>query len=357
MIALSPLLALGASSMIVGNRVVFYAAPLLWFGGAFLISSALRFATFTFFQSKPKCLSNSIASTIAVVLSLFIAWQSSPNNYVPRPSFQKPVLEGLATLNSADVDKQAIVATWWDYGHASLYLNGLPTLHDPGLQATPTTYFVAKALLDGDLKRAINTLRFIGTEGHTAINNANSLHELNTTIKTAGSRQAPDIYLVTTNRMKDWIGSISTISLWDIEKGVPTGPSGSPDENPYDFKKLNCRFSGFPDYIMCNIGKLDLRKGYLNKSSSIVGWSHSRNGQLIRQERFDHDAVYALQIIEVDKRLEFFLLHKDLYESTFNQLFHLNNFGNSNDIETSLFYDNYPFIRIHKFKGVSIDGS
>ena len=42
-IGLWPLAAFALLNFVVGNRAVFYSAPILWFGAAFLVTSATRF--------------------------------------------------------------------------------------------------------------------------------------------------------------------------------------------------------------------------------------------------------------------------------------------------------------------------
>ena len=75
--------------------------------------------------------------------------------------------------------------SWRDYGYASMFFNRLPTLHDGGLQATPTTHFVADALLKADIFDSIGTLKFLSTSGHKGINAEISVAGLSEAIKAA----------------------------------------------------------------------------------------------------------------------------------------------------------------------------
>ena len=120
-----------------------------------------------------------------------VAWVHSPTSYVPRPSFPKPVVEGFASLKTVPDPANAVVATWWDYGYASMFFNGLPTLHDGGLQATPTTHFVADALLKADIVDSIGTLKFLSTSGHKGINAEISVAGLSEAIKAAATTPRP----------------------------------------------------------------------------------------------------------------------------------------------------------------------
>ena len=43
---------------------------------------------------------SSVASVAGATLALIIAWVNAPTDYLPRPSFPKPVLEGMIKLDS-----------------------------------------------------------------------------------------------------------------------------------------------------------------------------------------------------------------------------------------------------------------
>ena len=148
-IAYGPLATFALLNFLIGNRAVFYSAPILWFGAAFLMTSAARFITEAI-SSQPNAIfqARTVNSPVGITvasLSLVIAWVNTPTDYVPRPSFPKPVLEGLIELRHIAKSQPSVVATWWDYGYASIFLNQMPTLHDGGTQTGPTTHFFAQA--------------------------------------------------------------------------------------------------------------------------------------------------------------------------------------------------------------------
>ena len=174
-----------------------------------------------------------------------MAWVHSPTSYVPRPSFPKPVVEG-ASLKTVPDPANAVVATWWDYGYASMFFNGLPTLHDGGLQATPTTHFVADALLKADIVDSIGTLKFLSTSGHKGINAEISVAGLSEAIKAAATSP---ISISPYHQMAGW--TISKIGNWDIERGQPVQLRGNPDGAQVHYKPMNCRFTGYPHQLTC----------------------------------------------------------------------------------------------------------
>ena len=86
---------------------------------------------------------------------------------------------------------------------------------DGGLQATPTTHFVADALLKADIFDSIGTLKFLSTSGHKGINAEISVAGLSEAIKAAATTPSPDIYFAVTNQM----AGLDGIDLKDRELG------------------------------------------------------------------------------------------------------------------------------------------
>ena len=108
-----------------------------------------------------------------------------------------------------------------------MLFNDLPTFHDGGSQSTPSTYFVAKALLYPNQNFTIGNLKYLSTEGHLGIAQETSLASLNQKFNQAVNTPSPDLYLVLTSQMTGWMSSISKIANWDIELGKPVTLEGN----------------------------------------------------------------------------------------------------------------------------------
>ncbi len=351
-IAYGPLVAFGLLNFVIGNRAIFYSAPILWFGAAFLMTTGARFIAANLSKGGDAPRRDQAATILAASVAIVIAWVNSPTDYVPRPSFPKPVLEGLGSLkDSADPDN-SVVATWWDYGYASMFFNDLPTLHDGGSQTTPTTHFVATAFLDADQARSIGNLKFLSTKGHKGIAAQPDLSGLQEQFNEAARRSSPDLYIVVTGQMAGWMGSISKIGNWDIETGKPVTPRGNPNGPILDYQRLNCRLAGYPQRLTCGSSTFDLKRGLVNGVPALAGWAHAQDGTLVRRQSFNHNGHLALQIVQTGKRISAFLMHRQLFESTFNELYYL---GQIDHQFISLHYDDYPHIRIYKLEGTPAD--
>ena len=219
-IAYSPLVVFSLLNFIIGNRAIFYSAPIMWFGAAFLITTTARFIAANLSETGFAPHRDQAATVLAAFVGIIVAWVNSPTDYVPRPSFPKPVLEGLASLRSTANPSNSVVATWWDYGYASMFFNNLPTFHDGGTQTTPSTHFVAAAFLNADQTRTIGNLKFLSTKGHEGIAEQTTIAGLKTQFSQAINVPSPDLYLVVTGQMAGWMGSISQIGNWNIETGT-----------------------------------------------------------------------------------------------------------------------------------------
>ena len=256
-IAYAPLIGFALLNFIIGNRAIFYSAPIMWFGFAFFSTSICRFILFRTVTKLKKSNIDQLGSIIGAALALLIVWVNSPTDYTPRQSFPTPVLKGLASLKSSATTTNSVVATWWDYGFASALLNDLPTLHDGASSATPSTHFVAKALLSQNQTDLIGILKFLSTRGHIGISLEKTNAGLKAKFEDARKTESPEIYLVVTNQMVGWMGSISQIGNWDIERGEPILLRGNATGPVVNYQPLNCRLKGFPRksnvQVICSI--------------------------------------------------------------------------------------------------------
>ena len=216
-IAYAPLAGFVLFNAVLGNRAIFYAAPAFWFGGAWLFITICRFAV-TYMAPTRFAVDHGFAGTMAAVAMFGMTYLASPTDYMPQPSFPKPVMSAFAMLKDRADDP--VVASWWDYGYASRFLNGAPTLHDGGGSAVGTTYFFARAMVTDDLHETAAILRFLVRDGRHLIDwyegDAGGFYQL---IKARQTRPTRPIFLVLTGEMAGWMQAITKIASWDIDQG------------------------------------------------------------------------------------------------------------------------------------------
>ena len=236
-VAYAPLAGFALLNYVIGNRAIFYSAPMMWFGGAWLLSTLFRLSTARFYPQiwpidlpDPKAKFQKTSSLFAGMVMLVVAFFASPRDFLPQPSFSLPVMTAFKALE--DLKKPGIIASWWDYGYASRFLNGAPTLHDGGNFTGPATHFMARALVTNDLNQTAAILRFLVRDGthflawyKSKSSQANSAHNnsdaagFDRLIAARNNWPAPTVYLVLTGEMERWMHSISKTANWDIDKG------------------------------------------------------------------------------------------------------------------------------------------
>ena len=200
-IAYGPLVAFALLNFWIGNRAVFYSAPIFWFGAAFLLTSIARFVAKEIGHSANHEILKLLPTLVGSTLALVIAWANSPTGYIPKPSFSKPVLSAFVSLRDETGPEPSVVTTWWDYGYASRFLNDLPVFHSGGSQTTRSTFFVAEAFLDESQKHSVGTFKFLSKYGNEGIAANKKRSGLDQAFTNTVGESTPDLYIVVTGQM------------------------------------------------------------------------------------------------------------------------------------------------------------
>ena len=358
-IAYGPLAAFGLLNFIVGNRAIFFSAPILWFGGAWLAITFTRYVAVraegqfggerASTHIKRIFSFNWLPASIGAAACLFVSWQASPTDYVPRPSFPKPIMAAFEAIGTNVQDEKAVVASWWDYGYASMLFNGQPTLHDPGLQTTPTTHLFARAILSPDQLQTAAMLRYLARDGHLGIaRDGQDQNNLLNAMRDSLTQPAPDIYLVLTSQMAGWMGSISKLGNWDVDKGRPISVPGNAMGNVLIYDNPRCTRTQQAGLINCNGADIDLTKGLLNGQPFFKGVIQTAEGRYKAGQKLVDQGHFVLQIDETDQKTSIQILHRQLQASSFNQLMYL---GQVREGLFELVYDDFPNARIYRIPG------
>ena len=229
-----------------------------------------------------------------------------------------------------------------------MMVNELPVFHDGGSHTTANTHLIAKALLAQDQKKTVGILKYLAANGPDRMLQFDSLDELQSEFEAANSAITPDIYLVLTEQMAGWMGSISSMANWDLKTGTPIN-IGLDSTNPQlNYHRLKCRHHQLPSRIKCQQMNFSIEDGKTSFGRTLNGYSWSVNGITRYSKDYEEASNIALQTVVQDGVLKSQLLSKYLYRSAFNQLFYLNNIS---DPTISIFFDDYPKMRIFKIEG------
>ena len=328
-IALGPLGVFALLNFIVGNRAIFYSTPVIWFGLAFITITTSRAVYQTvlarFGDRQPMSQAGNLAVTGIVASFLLIgSYLASPTKYIPRAAIPTQVVIALQSLQGVNDEREAVMASWWDYGYSSLLFNRLPVFTDGGTQVSPPTYMMAKALLAPSLQEAAAILRFLARDGSSGIaSQANGQKTLFDYIASSAAEPAPPIYLLLTDQMTNWSGSISKIGNWNLDTGQAAPVIGNPGGAVLRYNMMGCKQNSVPSQLNCDGQTFDLRSGKLNGQPFLDGAVRTRQGLQIGGVAFPGSQLHVLQIAEIDQTQKFYMLHRDLFKSSFNQLFHL----------------------------------
>lgn len=337
------------ANFLVGNRAVFYSAPMLWFGVAFLVvmlwQSLSRYLPAKL-TSYPHSREVMAAGLSLVMIGATMQWMPT-SQYVPRPSFPKEVIKGFRAMDG-NLPADAVIATWWDYGYASMLFNKYNTLHDGGIQTSPATHYVARALIAPSQQETAAILKYLASDGLNGIaQNAASFEAVEQAFVKGPVSPTPPVYLVLTEQMGGWIGSVSKLGLWDTKNGQPILLSGAAARDRLGYLELRCQASETAS-IECNGNPIDFNQGTVSGQPLLQTITQAKNGFATARQNYHEKAISHLHLADVEGRgTRVMSFHERLAGSTFHELFHLG------QIENNLFtlvYDDYPHMRIFEVR-------
>ena len=338
------------ANFLVGNRTIFYSAPMIWFGVAFLAVMIVRLG----WHYAPAIIARyrdgeiAVAAAVIAIIMGGIYSTERVQNYAPNPTFSKEVMRGFAAAEN-NLPQGSVVATWWDYGYASALFNGYRTFHDGGTQNTPMTHYIARALLAKSQDETYAILQNLADSGMQGISdNSDSFAELEAHILGEVADQTPPIFLVLTEQMGGWMGSISKLGMWDTKNGAPINVKNSPYGPTLIYNELKCQKGQRAEAPICNGMAFDLGLGTIDNNPVLNQVTQAQDGSINMRNPLQDNAYNVVHIANLtDKGTRILLMHQRLAQTSFHQLFHL---GEANADLFRLVYDDYPYVRIYALR-------
>ena len=144
---------------------------------------------------------------------------------------------------------------------------------------------------------------------------------------------------------KFFVGNTPLFSTMDTGTAIPANGNANGPALSYDL--LQCKLMTSPSQLNCNGHVFDLRSGKVDGSLVLDGAVCNHNGLQGGGLGFLGNQLNVLQMAKIDQTQQFYLLHRDLFQSSFNQLFHL---GRADSTLFEIVYDDYPHARIFRLQ-------
>jgi len=342
MVVFGPAAGFALLNFVVGNRAIFYSAPMLWFGFGWLV---MRFGILADIHKDRRMVFSPHLRHAGVSIGLLVCfatvWLASPTGYIQRPTFSKQVINSFLSFAEPSDGQEKILISWWDYGYAANLFSGQNTVHDGGSQTTPATYLVANALLEPSAETASQTLKLLAATGYRRALEI-KYNDAPLTRQEASRLAENQLYLLLTKDMSNWMGSISTIGFFDIRAGRPLSYNGT---SRLRYEPFDCIASDGD--IACNGSRFDGETGRYG-NDRLAGIIYTEQGRVVSGKQFDDATIpYFIQAETAATIGQNLAVNKRLFVSVFNQMYHL---GQVDERYFSLVYDDYPHARIYRLK-------
>jgi len=361
-IAAAPLFGFFTLMIFLGNRAVFYSAPAFWFGGTFLLAEALFWLAGNSRRLWPRpkgrwqgklpfraaAGQTHIIRLGASCLMLGAALLASPLGHLPRTSFSPQIIAALDWAKQARTSRPAVLASWWDYGYIAQFYAEMPVLHTPGSQTRPDTHYIARALLSPDQAETARILNLLANNAPETLQQITARPDVEAKLADQPVHGKKDIYLLLTAQMAGWMGSISQLGNWDPLAGAPVIPPYNDGSAQLFYHWLDCHPGPGSLLLGCGQTVYDLENGRINRMPLLAGLVRAEDGFLAGQRIYSHPGRHILQTGTARTGPQSWLLHPQLFNSSFNQLFFL---ARDNSGLFKLVYDDYPYARIYLLSG------
>ncbi len=321
-IILVPVLGFMLLNFVFGSRTIFYSAPALWFGLAYLVS----FLFSQVFGCSKRRLLRDLSMPLSTIINFLIVWYMLAPVSSSQPFFSKEEVREFTKIKDLEKRPNSVVMAWWDYGYLSILVNDLATIHDGGGQTSINTYYFAKSLLSTSQKESAGILKsLVNGDIGKSLKGGATAESMQAEFQDASKRKLPiDAYLVLTGSMNGYFNSIAQIGLWDEFKGKPIMVDHKTHSSQLSYSKSSCT-QYKKNIVKCGEAIFDLNKGSLNGKVIVRRIVRTKDGSVIDNINLNRsDLNYVLQVEDREKNIvELTIMHKRLYDSTYHQLLNL----------------------------------
>jgi undecaprenyl-diphosphooligosaccharide--protein glycosyltransferase len=356
-----PLLGLGFLALVGGLRFTIYAVPVMALGLGFLIVEFSRMITNGVFSNE-----NKIAQTVIgglLTISVLVPNINHAKEYKVPTVFSKDEVVVLDKLKSI-ASREDYVVGWWDYGYPIRYYADVKTLTDGGKHDGdnnfPTSFALTNPqdvaakmirldveytekkfhLKDGEADKKRSTIASMTLDNGFKDTN-DFLLALGGDIKMLPKTR--DIYLFLPNNMLNIYPTVKLFSNIDLMNGMM-------GKNPFFYKTSNFNENG--EFIDFGNGiKLSKKDAMLQVGQNNVKLKRFVKTEYISKEKLNvnvQNIVFdgELNVVYMANYRQFLIVDEDTYNSTYFQLFVLEQYDDTLFEPTIL----TPLLKIYKMK-------
>jgi dolichyl-diphosphooligosaccharide--protein glycosyltransferase len=356
-VPLIPVFLIGMMAFVSSNRFVMFLAPFMGIAYGFFINTLARLILKSpssnetaAFENMKQYIRHTTAYLAFAVITLLILIPNKAAGlrtfYVVPPSIPTQLYSTFNILRDY-LPKDSAIYTWWDFGLAIEAQAHLATFHDGLSQNTPKTWLIARSYLL-DQERMSRNIAYIANNGVeelklTHIKQADALVD-----SYDNPLEKENVYLFFTEDMISKFGAIHYIGSWD-NKTLQMG-------NPY-IQQVYCRDLSDTE-VDCGSLKISKELGLiypsdannLNSTPYTLKSITELEGGVLQSERFT-DFPNGFHLILAKSggatRSAYFIANKEVYESSFVQLFIL---GKPDPERFEEVINIFPLMRLYKVK-------
>jgi len=345
MVPISPLVILGAWSLVGPSRFSMYMAPLIGIGVGVLIELLMNYVG-------GKVGFRPWLATLSSIVLMFVLFFSTIG-YTAYDFDSPPIISAPETRAILDIKKivpehSAMFTPFWEFGYPLMAIGDFATYHDGGLQGGMRTTLASKAMISSDQKDLVSLLSYLEDTGFRRLasvltkNQLSSDQMMNMVFNYPGGFRGENVYVLYLEDMLWKFSSMSYFGTWDFSR--KKGES-------MDYVQLNCH-SIKNNVMSCMDGTIDLNRGFMNDGTVDIPLSAAifvNNGYVVNRKDYDHGAQgFYLQVLMENNKIRMILVADErLFRSNFNQQFLLGNYDRRYFEEV---YNDVPMARVLKVK-------
>jgi len=356
-----PMVGLGFLALSGGLRFTIYAVPVLALGLGFFIVEVSRWLGSQLINNRAKVISKYILMSVFTVAALYPNIVHIIGYKVPTVFTKQEVviLDKFKTI----ANREDYVVSWWDYGYPLRYYADVKTLVDGGKHSGSVNFPVSFVLnspqdvaakmarldveytekrfhLDNSSKWASSNIEQMSIDyGYKDTNDF--ISSLETDIKLPEPTR--DVYLYLPSRMMGIVPTVTLFSNIDLM-------TGKKKPRPFFYKSSSIKSKngmielGNNITLIPNKGQIKIGKQTLTMNNFVIT-KYTTKGKLTKQiQTLDKNS--PISVIYMKDYNQFLVLDKKMYNSTYIQLFVLENYDKSLYTPVAL----SPMSKIYKLK-------